>query len=341
MTSAVIATSLVLISVFVPVSFFPGTTGILYKQFALTIAFSIAISAFNALTLSPALAALVLREEKEKHGLFRWIDEGIRKVTVGYGRVTHYVLRLRFLMLVLFFAGLAATVYMYRNVPTAFLPSEDQNYLMCIVQTPQGASLTYTSDVAQKATNVILQDKDVYGTFAVMGFSLSGGASSNFGLIFVPLKSQDMRKKEGSDHTAADIQAQLAPQLFGVPGGLVVLVEPPAIQGLGAYGGFQFELQDLGRNTLGDLDRVAHEMIGAQHAVEADHQPLHELHVERSAAAGVDRSRKGEDDERIAQPDQLDTERVHGIGVRERLRLQQSLLSRLRAGGSGRPHAAE
>jgi HAE1 family hydrophobic/amphiphilic exporter-1 len=262
-TGAVIATSLVLISVFVPVSFFPGTTGILYRQFALTIAFAIAISAFNALTLSPALAALFLRGETEKRGLFGLIDKTIQRTTLIYGRMTHYVLRVRYLVLLLFIAGLAATVYLYQSVPTAFVPSEDQNYLICIVQTPPGASLTYTSNVAEKAVNIIRQNPDVYGTFAVMGFSLSGGSASNYGLIFVPLKSVDIRTKKGKGHTAADILHTLSPQLFGVPGGLVVAFEPPAIQGIGSFGGFQFELQDLGRNTLGDLDRVAHEIIAA------------------------------------------------------------------------------
>jgi HAE1 family hydrophobic/amphiphilic exporter-1 len=278
-TSAVVATSLVLISVFVPVSFFPGTTGILYRQFSLTIAFAIAISAFNALTLSPALAALFLRGEEERPrqldflhirpvsrafaGFVHGTDAAIGWLGRTYARVIHVVLRMRYVLLVVFVAGLAATVWMYQRVPTAFLPSEDQNYLLCIVQTPPGASLAYTSEVANRATQLIDQDKDVYGTFAVMGFSLSGGSAPNFGLIFVPLKAQDIRKKEGPGHTAADLQAKLSPQLFGVPGGLVVLVEPPAIQGLGSYGGFAFELQDLGRNTLGDLDRVAHQIVGA------------------------------------------------------------------------------
>jgi len=262
-TSAVIATSLVLIAVFVPVSFFPGTSGILYRQFALTIAFAIAISAFNALTLSPALAALILRGEQEKRGLFKWLDRGINATTQFYGRATHHILRFRWALLVVFFVGLGGAVYLYRNVPTSFVPSEDQNYLLCIVQTPQGASLGYTSEVAARATSLIRQDDDVFGTFAVMGFSLTGGSASNFGLIFVPLKSQDLRKKEGPGHTAAEIQAKLGPKLFTVPGGLVVLREPPAIQGLGSYGGFTFELQDLGRNTLGDLDRVAHQIVGA------------------------------------------------------------------------------
>ncbi len=141
-TSAVIATSLVLISVFVPVSFFPGTTGILYKQFSLTIAFAIAISAFNALTLSPALAAILLRPEQHHGGLLKWIDNGIKRLGRWYASaVTLLVMRLKTVMLVLFAAGLAATAYMYQHVPTAFVPSEDQGYFLCIVQTPPGASL--------------------------------------------------------------------------------------------------------------------------------------------------------------------------------------------------------
>ncbi len=262
-TSAVIATSLVLISVFVPVSFFPGTTGILYRQFSLTIAFSIAISAFNALTLTPALSAILLRGEKDKRGLLGYVDRAIHAVTRFYGKFITQVLRLRYVVLVLFVLGLASTAYLYKTVPSAFLPTEDQNYLICVVQTPPGASLTYTSAVADKAVKIIRQNKDVYGTFAVMGFSLSGGSSSNYGLIFVPLKSINIRTKEGSGHTAADIFAELSPKLFGVPGGLVVIFQPPAIQGLGSFGGFQFMLQDLGRNTLADLARVAQTIIGA------------------------------------------------------------------------------
>jgi HAE1 family hydrophobic/amphiphilic exporter-1 len=262
-TSAVIATSLVLISVFIPVSFFPGTTGILYKQFSLTIAFAIAISAFNALTLSPALSALLLKREEAKHGLFLAIENGLHRLGKWYGRVVHYAIAARWILLLIFAVGLAATAFFYARVPTAFVPGEDQNYLIAIVQTPPGASLTYTSEVAEKATKMILADDDVYGTFAVMGFSLSGGSSSNYGLIFVPLKSVDSRMKKGDGHSASEIYRKLAPQLFGVPGGLVALFEPPPIQGIGSFGGFQFELQDTGRNTLQDIDRVAHQMIGA------------------------------------------------------------------------------
>ncbi|WP_158749835.1 efflux RND transporter permease subunit [Acidobacterium sp. S8] len=276
-TSAVIATSLVLISVFVPVSFFPGTTGILYKQFALTIAFAIAISAFNALTLSPALAALFLRGEEEKYKMLDWtrikplsrgysaFAHGVESVIIWlgrtYARVIHVALRLRYVLLVVFFAGLAATVFVYRHVPTGFIPQEDQNYLICVVQTPPGASLNYTTELSHRAEQLILQDKDVFGTFAVPGFSLSGGSAPNYGLIFVPLKTIDERR--GAGHGASAIVARLAPKLFQVPGGIIAMFEPPAVQGIGSFGGFQFQLQDLGRNTLQDLDQVAHKIVAA------------------------------------------------------------------------------
>ncbi|MBV8437649.1 MAG: multidrug efflux RND transporter permease subunit [Silvibacterium sp.] len=276
-TSAVIATSLVLISVFVPVSFFPGTTGILYKQFAMTIAFSIAISAFNALTLSPALAALFLRGEEEKYKMLDWtrirflsrgyaafargIESFIHWLGGTYARVIHVALKLRYLLLLVFFAGLATTYFMYNHVPTGFIPQEDQNYLICVIQTPPGASLNYTTDVSHHAEEVILQDPDVFGTFSVPGFSLSGGSAPNYGLIFVPLKPIDRRRGKG--HGAGDIVQRLTPKMFGVPGGLIVVFEPPAVQGIGSFGGFEFQLQDLGRNTLQDLDAVAHKMVAA------------------------------------------------------------------------------
>jgi HAE1 family hydrophobic/amphiphilic exporter-1 len=266
-TSAVIATSLVLISVFVPVSFFPGTTGILYKQFSLTIAFSIAISAFNALTLSPALAAIFLRPETRPTGLLGLIlnpvEAVIRKMISLYAVAVTWVVRWRYAFLLLFLGGLGATVYMYTHVPTAFVPSEDQGYFLIAVQTPPGASLTYTTAFADKGAALVLQDPDVFGTFSVMGFSLAGGSSPNSGIIFAPLNPVDDRTKLGSGHTAHDIVARIAPKLFGIPGGILYAAEPAAIQGIGTFGGFQFILQDGGRNTFTDIDRIAHMLVGA------------------------------------------------------------------------------
>ena len=266
-TSAVIATSLVLISVFVPVSFFPGTTGILYKQFSLTIAFSIAISAFNALTLSPALAAVFLRPETRPHGLIAVfldpVEALIRKTIALYAIVVTWVVRWRYVFLVLFVMGLSATVYMYNHVPTAFVPAEDQGYFMILVQTPPGASLSYTTDFADKGAAIVQQDPDVFGTFAVMGFSLTGGNSPNAGVIFAPLNPVADRTKKGPGHTAHDVVVRLLPKLLATPGGTLYAAEPPAIQGIGSVGGFQFMLQDGGRNTFTDIDRVAHTLVGA------------------------------------------------------------------------------
>ena len=223
-TSAVIATSLVLISVFVPVSFFPGTTGILYKQFSLTIAFSIAISAFNALTLSPALAAIFLRSERHKRGLLGLIERGIVGTTVFYGKVIRQVLRARYVVLLLFVCGLAGTVYLYNHVPSAFLPSEDQNYLMCIVQTPPGASLTYTSEVADQSGDRADQERTKMFTerSAVMGFSLSRRQffKLRFDLCAVEVGRLAHKRKVPGPLGQPTFLPTLAHQsCFGVPGG--------------------------------------------------------------------------------------------------------------------------
>jgi HAE1 family hydrophobic/amphiphilic exporter-1 len=282
-TSAVIATSLVLIAVFVPVSFFPGTTGILYRQFSLTIAFSIAISAFNALTLSPALSALFLRgEEQRPHQLdflhigfisrgfaafIHGADATITGLASGYARTIHFALRLRYLLLLIFFAGLGATVWIYQRVPTGFIPQEDQGYMMVIIQAPPGSSMAYTTALAERAEYIIAQNPDVGGAFAIVGFSFAGSAS-NQGMMFINTKPADQRKGKG--HATADIIADLSPKLqmlmFMPNGGLVAMFQPPAVQGVGSFGGFQFMLQDQGANTLSDLDRVAHQIVGASRA---------------------------------------------------------------------------
>ena len=277
-TSAVIATSLVLIAVFVPVSFFPGTTGILYRQFSLTIACAIAISAFNALTLSPALSAMFLRGEADRPNQLDFLhsrtasrvfakfvheaDASIDWLSSTYAKSIHEVLHLRYLMLVLFVAGLGATVWIYQKVPTGFIPQEDQGYTMVIVQAPPGSSLSYTSSLMDRAGAIIAQNPDVRGSFNIVGFSFSGSAS-NSGMMFVSLKPTAERRGKG--HTAADIVADLSPKLsrllMASNGGMVAIIQPPAVSGVGSYGGFQFMLQDQGNNTLSDLDRVAHRIV--------------------------------------------------------------------------------
>src|SRR5216684_2910531 len=176
-TGAVIATSLVLIAVFLPVSLFPGTTGRMYQQFALTIAFSIAISAFNALTLTPALSALLLRHsEKPKLAFFRGINWLIDSGTTGYTRVLGHLEQRKLPIIAVFLLGLAGTYAVYRLVPTSFVPDEDQGYLFAFINAPDGASLDYTTRVADQVAATMAKDPDIIGVFSVPGFSFSGVA---------------------------------------------------------------------------------------------------------------------------------------------------------------------
>jgi HAE1 family hydrophobic/amphiphilic exporter-1 len=250
-TSAVIATSLVLVAVFVPVAFFPGTTGILFRQFALTIAFSIAISAFNALTLAPALAAIFLAgPHGQKWWWLRKFDQGVALLTRGYQAVLHTVLEYKLVMVVLFFAGLGLTYLVFKRVPTGFVPDEDQGYFIIVIQAPSGASLEYTKSIGKQISNILANVQESEGTFSVAGFSFAG-AAANQGLIFVPLKPFSQRK--GEEHSAKAIVNRVRPMLFGIQGAIVFATLPPAVQGLGQFGGFQFVVQDQAAHKLEDL----------------------------------------------------------------------------------------
>src|SRR5208282_623300 len=260
-TGAVIATSLVLVAVFVPCAFFPGTTGILFRQFALTIAFSISISAFNALTLTPSLSALLLgREHGEKNWFFKRVDRLLSAINNGYVHALRSFLRFQAVALILFFAVLGLAYFVFRHVPQAFVPTEDQGYLVVVVQAPTGASLEYTREVGQQVPAITKNFPEIEGTFSVSGFSF-GGSAPNAGLVFLSLRPYAQRK--GHDHTAAAILNRLRGPLFGISGAIVIVFEPPAVQGLGQFGGFQFELLDQGNHTLQDLDKVTHDLTRA------------------------------------------------------------------------------
>jgi hydrophobic/amphiphilic exporter-1 (mainly G- bacteria), HAE1 family len=260
-TSAVIATSLVLIAVFVPVSLFPGTTGRMYQQFALTIAFSIALSAFNALTLSPALAALLLKKD---HGIpnviFRAFNKVLGKITDWYISTLPKLERVRYLVLLVFFGIIGLTVWVYKTVPTSFVPDEDQGYFIVVVQAPEGASLQYTAAVSDRASQMLAQNKDIVGIFSVPGFSFSG-AAPNRGLIFINLK--DIRQRAGKGHSVQDIINGIRGPLGSIHEAFVIPFLPPSIQGLSQFGGFQFELQQTGAGSLEELENTMHQLIGA------------------------------------------------------------------------------
>src|SRR6202790_4823495 len=253
---AVIATSLVLVAVFVPVALFPGTTGILFRQFALTIAFSVAISAFNALTLTPSLSAILLGHHRERAQgrIFRAFNRVVESGTNGYRKTVRAVIGWRFAAVIVFFALLGVTYWIYQKVPRGFIPEDDQGYILMIVQSPQGASLEYTKNICTQVEKALVGVHEIDGVFSISGFSFSGSAP-NRGILFASLKP--FAERTGEQYSSAGIIGRLRGQLFGIPGALVIPFNPPAVQGLGQFGGFQFELEDLGRNSIQDIANTA------------------------------------------------------------------------------------
>jgi hydrophobic/amphiphilic exporter-1 (mainly G- bacteria), HAE1 family len=256
---AVIATSLVLVAVFVPVAFFPGTTGILFRQFALTIAFSISISAFNALTLTPALSAILLgRTHGEKIWLFRGVDKVVTAVTHGYQASLRAFLRFRMAAVVLFFAGLGLTYFIFQRVPKGFVPEEDQGWFLIAIQSPPGASTEYTRAIEDQVHAVMQNDHDIENTFAITGSGVAGSAP-NQGVIYAKL--QDYSKRKGPEHSADAVVNRLRGRVASISGAVVLPFLPPAVNGLGQLGGFQFEVQDQGGHTLEELAKVTQDMV--------------------------------------------------------------------------------
>ena len=258
-TGAVIATSLVLVAVFVPVAFFPGTTGILFRQFALTIAFSISISAFNALTLSPALSALLLgRTHGEKIWLFREVDKVVGATTRGYRRALHGFLNYRIVAAVLFAAGLGLTYFVYQRVPKGFVPNEDQDWFIIAIQSPPGASTQYTRGIEEQVEGVLAREHDVQNVFAITGSGIAGSAP-NQGVIYAKLQDYSQRKRP--EDSADAVVQRLRGQMFGISGAIVLPFLPPAVEGIGGLGGFQYELQDQGSHTPQELAAVTQALI--------------------------------------------------------------------------------
>ncbi len=259
---AVIATSLVLVAVFVPVALFPGTTGILFRQFALTIAFSVAISAFNALTLTPSLSAILLGHHRERTQgwFFRTFNRLVESGTRAYGRVVEGAIQWKLVSLLAFALLMFATYVLYNRVPTGFIPEDDQGYVIAAVNAPQGASLQYTLNICSQVEAIARGIDDVEGTFAIGGFGFSGSAS-NRAIVFLPLKPFGERK--GEKHSADAVLAKLRGPLMGIQGAFVIPFNAPAVQGLGNFGGFSFQVVDLGRNTLQTLSTATNKLVAA------------------------------------------------------------------------------
>ena len=257
-TGAVIATALVLAAVFVPVGFFPGTTGRLYQQFALTIAVSMAISAFNALTLTPALSALLLgRVEKPKGIFFRSVNRVIDGGTAATVSMLRALIRVRVIVVLVFVALLGMTYWIVKRVPTGFVPDEDQGYILVLVQAPPGASLDYTMDVVRQTEQIMFKMPEMKQMFAAGGFSFSGTAP-NQGILFAQLKDFSERPRE--DQSAKAVVGRLFGAFSQITGAMVLPFLPPSINGLGQFGGITYELLDQTGGPIENLGAAAQQL---------------------------------------------------------------------------------
>ncbi|HEV3424247.1 MAG TPA: multidrug efflux RND transporter permease subunit [Paraburkholderia sp.] len=261
----IVATTLVLCAVFVPVAFLGGITGQMYKQFAITIAISVVISGVVALTLSPALVALLLKPgHHEKRGFFRWFDNAFARMTTAYSNVVQLVIK-RFVVALLLFGGIIAlAVVMMRTIPTSFLPPEDQGYLLGAVIMPDAASLDRTGEVSQHVTDYFMKQPAVSSVTIVDGYSLLDSQNkNNASAFFIGFKSFDERYKFANIKTqnARAVLIDAYENLGKVKEGIILPVNPPSIPGLGTTGGTEVWIQAKGDATIAQLAQVVDDFV--------------------------------------------------------------------------------
>src|ERR1700726_3735004 len=247
LSGPVIGIALVLSSVFVPTAFIPGITGRLYQQFAVTIAISVVLSAFNALTLSAGLAAVLPRARKESRGplgkFFAWFNRTFERASKGYVRLSGGLIRKSALALVLIVAFGLAGVFFGSHVPSSFLPDEDQGYVYINMDLPNAASLERTSAAARQVEEILANTPGVEYTTSIVGFSLLSFVRTTYnGFFFVTLKPWSSRETRAEQFQ--EIKVRLNQQLSKLPQGTAFSFSPPAIPGVGTSGGFQFVLED-------------------------------------------------------------------------------------------------
>ena len=268
LSGPVIGIALVLSAVFVPTAFIPGITGKLYQQFAVTIAISVVLSAFNALTLSPALGALLLRPRKERRGplgrFFAWFNRIFERATEGYVRLSGALIRKSaFALMALVMFGVAGLFFASR-VPSSFLPDEDQGYVFVSMQLPNAASMERTSAAAGQVEKILAGTPGVQYTTTVVGFNLLSYVRTSYNAFFwVSLKPWGERKTTAEQYQ--EIRARLSRQLSSLPQGIAFSFSPPAIPGVGTSGGFTFVLEDrAGRDVRFLADNLAKFLAAAR-----------------------------------------------------------------------------
>ncbi|BDI03886.1 efflux RND transporter permease subunit [Sphaerotilus microaerophilus] len=253
-TGAIIGITVVLVSVFVPMAFFSGSVGNIYRQFSVAMVASMMFSAFMALSLTPALCATLLKPvapgHHEKRGFFGAFNRGFKRTAKGYEGLVGRILPQAGRYLVIYGAILAAVALMYRSLPTSFLPNEDQGYIVVNMQLPPGASVQRTEAVVRQVEGFIMKQPEVDKIISVLGFSFSG-SGQNAALAFVPLKPWEERS--GKEHSAQALAGRTFGAMMAVRDGFIFALSPPPIPELGNATGFTFRLQDRagqGREAL-------------------------------------------------------------------------------------------
>ncbi|MDP9601311.1 multidrug efflux pump [Variovorax sp. YR750] len=276
----IIAIALVLVAVFVPLAFISGLTGQFYRQFAVTIAISTVISAINSLTLSPALAALLLRgHDAPKDALTRGMDRVFGWLFRGFNRFFHRgseaysggvkrVISRKTLMLAIYLALIGVTFGLFKAVPSGFVPAQDKQYLIGFAQLPDGATLDRTDEVIQRMGEIMKKNPNVEDAIAFPGLSINGFTnSSNSGIVFATLKPFDQRKRP--DQSGGAVAGQLNGAFAGIQDAFIVMFPPPPVAGLGTTGGFKLQLEDRGSVGYDQMDAAVKAfMAKAQQAPE-------------------------------------------------------------------------
>ncbi|RYX98633.1 MAG: efflux RND transporter permease subunit [Bradyrhizobiaceae bacterium] len=269
-TGPIIAIALVLVAVFVPLAFITGLTGQFYKQFALTVAISTVISAFNSLTLSPALAALLLKgHDAPKDPLTRFMDRTLgwffvrfnrffTRSSNAYGRGVQRVISRRAIVMAIYLALVGVTGYLFHAVPGGFVPGQDKQYLVGFAQLPDGATLDRTEEVIRKMGEIALKEPGVENAIQFPGLSINGFTnSSNSGIVFIGLKSFEERKDKTLSGNA--IALSLNKKYAGMQDAFIAMFPPPPVAGLGTIGGFKLQIEDragLGYEALNDATKA-------------------------------------------------------------------------------------
>ena len=257
-SGAIVAIVLVLCAVFVPVAFLGGIAGQLYKQFAVTVAISVVISGFTALTLTPALCAILLHKGDHGSRLFKPFNDGFARFTAGFLGGVSFALRRRLVSLLIFIGVLALAAWMFMRIPGSFVPSEDQGYVFSAITLPDGATLQRTGIAGEQLRKMVTTNPAIENMFVITGFDLIGGGNkTNAATMFVPLKPWNDREA-----TAQQVVGDISKKAATMREGIAFAFNPPAIRGLGSSGGFEVYVQGRGDADPKKLAAVTQEFVG-------------------------------------------------------------------------------